>query len=318
MPDTHMSIIYEMLLRDIAARIGKKYFPESYNSDGFIASLAIKTALIIVLFRTENFVPKKEEENVTVFSGASMLSSLNYAVKETKAKGKKTLKLKKWFADYFEQELDKRVAFIRLQYENGVGIAKLDKSVRIIYLPLFETYKYFYNPFLKEALPQVIKLFKNKNIENSIKDDIFINFVINIQKIIGESPREEIPDEENFFKDKFILLIIEAFENLSKKIIRHIEQNMPIKSYYEKNDLFADSNLAVIDLILNFNLSKNNSFIGYHRLRFASGKRRARTRSLERRILRRPGHPWPWREASPTSSAQAAASDRASTLRRRG
>ena len=58
-------------------------------------------------------------------------------------------------------------------------------------------------------------------------------------------------------------MIGEIFENLVKKTIRSLELQSPVKSYYEKDDLFSDANIAIMELIFNFDLSKSDSFIGY-------------------------------------------------------
>lgn len=270
LPNNHMSLIYDIFLKEETERIGKKYFREAYRPDGFIASLAIKMAVVIILFRTETFIPKDEKAEVSIFSGASMFSSLNYAVKETSNK-EKPLELKQWFIDYYRNELDKRVAFIKLQVDNGIAIVRIRDIVRVIYLPVFESFRFFCSKVPSEVLGQIIKLFRNRTIGNEIKDDILINFVINIQKFVGakKPTKKEISEEENYFKDAFILLISKIFENLVKKTIRSLELQSPIKSYYEKDDLFSDANIAIIELIVNFDLSKNDSFIGYlsHNLR---------------------------------------------------
>lgn len=264
LPNNHMSLIYDIFLKEETEKIGRKYFGRAYRPEGFIASLAIKMAIVIILFRTEGFIPKGEKAEISIFSGSSMLSSLNYAIRKTSDK-KKPLELKKWFIDYYRNELDKRVAFIKLQMDNGIAIARMQDTVRVIYLPVFESFRFFCSKIPSDVLRQIIKLFKNKTISNEIKDDILINFVINIQKIVGakESSAKEITDEEKYFKDAFILLIKEAFENLVKKIIRSLELQSPIKSYYERDDLFSDANIAIMELIFNFDLSKNDSFIGY-------------------------------------------------------
>lgn len=270
LPNNHMSLIYNIFLKEETEKIGKKYFGEAYKYEGFIASLAIKMAIVIILFRTETFIPKGEKAEVSIFSGSSMLSSLNYAIKET-SNEEKPLELKKWFIDYYRNELDKRVAFIKLQVDNKIAIARMRDIVRVIYLPVFESFRFFCSKIPSEVLGQVIKLFRNRTIGNEIKDDILINFVINIQKIVGarKSTKKEISEEENYFKDAFILLIGKIFENLVKKTTRSLELESPIKSYYEKDDLFSDANIAIMELIFNFDLSKSDSFIGYlsHNLR---------------------------------------------------
>lgn len=264
LPNNHMSLIYDIFLKEETEKIGRKYFREAYHPDGFIASLAIKMAIVIILFRTETFIPKGEKAEVSIFSGSLMLSSLNYAIKETSNK-EKPLELKQWFIDYYRNELDKRVAFIKLQVDNGIAIAQMRGITRVIYLPVFESFRYFCSKIPSEILGQIIKLFRNRSIGNEIKDDILINFVINIQKIVGaKKPRErKISEEENYFKDVFILLITKIFENLVKKTTRSLKLQTPIKSYYEKGDLFSDANVAIMDLIFDFDLSKSDSFIGY-------------------------------------------------------
>ncbi|HPA25617.1 MAG TPA: hypothetical protein PLK76_02565 [bacterium] len=275
-PDNHMSMIYEMLLKEETEKIGRKYFGEKYKPEGFVASLAIKMAIVIILFRSGNFMPKDEKAEVNFFGKGAMLDGLNYGVKIIEEDGKKSLQLKKWFLDYYQNELDKRMAFIKLQVDNCIALTEIRSGItRVIYLPVFESFRFFCSKTPKEVLEQIIKLFKNQAIDNGIKDDILINFVINIQKIIGVKRLEEkeITEEEKYFKDAFILLISKTFENLVKKIIRSLELQTPIKSYYEKSyeekhnlendDLFGDANVAIMELIWNFDLSKNDSFIGY-------------------------------------------------------
>ena len=264
LPDNHMSLIYDIFLKEETEKIARKYFPETYSETGFIASDAIKNALLIVLFRTENFIPKGEKAEVSIFSGASMLSSLDYAIKE-KSDRERSIEVKKWFIDYYRSELGKRVAFIKLQVENDIAIAKVQEIIRVIYLPVFESFRYFCRTSPKNNLEQIIKLFRNRDIKNEIKDDILINFVINIQKIVGikRPPEKEPTKEEMYFKNAFILLIKNIFDNLVKKIIISSKIKSQARKYYERDDLLSDANFAIIELILNFDLSKNDSFIGY-------------------------------------------------------
>ncbi|MFH1866990.1 MAG: hypothetical protein ABIJ81_02815 [Patescibacteria group bacterium] len=271
----HMSMIYDIFLTKEVDKIGKKYFGDVYKQEGFIASLAIKMAIVIILFRAENFIPKDEVKDTDIFDGASMLNGLNYAVKKTGDKQNR-LELKQWFLDYFRDELEKRVAFIKMQIDNVISIAEFPSGLtRVIYLPVFESFRFFCTKIPLEILEQIIKLFKNRKIDNEIKDDVLINFVINIQKIISnKKPNEKaISEEENYYKDAFIILISKIFENLIKKSIHSLELNCPVKTYYEKaytergnlksDDLYGDANMAIIELILNFDLSANDSFIGY-------------------------------------------------------
>jgi len=265
-PNNHMSMIYEMLLKEETEKIGKKYFGEDYRYEGFIASLAIKMVITILIFRSQDFIPKSETPDVDIFGKGALLDGLNYAVKMVEKDGKKSLELKQWFIDYYRNELDKRMAFIKFQIDNSISIAELRTGLtRVIYLPVFESFRFFCFSPPFEVLRQIVKLFKNRDIGNKIKDDILINFVLNIQKIVGAKKQsdKEISKEENYFKDAFILLIGEIFENLVKKIIRSLELQSPIKSYYEKDDLFSDANIAIMELIFNFDLSRNDSFIGY-------------------------------------------------------
>lgn len=265
-PDNHMStIIYEMILKEETERIGKKYFGENYRYEGFIASLAIKMAITIIIFRSQDFIPEGERAEIDIFGKGAMLDGLNYAVRMVEKDGGKTLELKQWFIDYYRNELDKRTAFIKLQIDNSIGLVQMRDIVRVIYLPVFESFRFFCSNTPTDILWQIIKLFKNKSIGNDIKDDILVNFVINIQKIVGRNTTDNttISEEENYFKDTFILLIGKIFENLIKKTVRSLELQSPIKSYYEKDDLFGDANLAIIELILNFDLAKSDSFIGY-------------------------------------------------------
>lgn len=255
LPANHMSMIYEIFLKEETEKVGKKYFGNNYQYEGCVASLAIKMAIVIILFRTENSIPLGEKQCVSIFSAGTMINALDYAVEETKD-DKKPLKLKKWFLDYFSSELDKRVAFIKLQIENGIGLYQMGEIVRAVYIPVFESFNFFCSR--KGLLEQVIDLLKNKNISNKIKDDIFINFVINIQKINADT---RTLNEEKYFKDTFILLITQTFEGLMTKLAQQLQYQS--QKYYENGDLFADATLGVLELILGFDLSKNDSFIGY-------------------------------------------------------
>jgi DNA-directed RNA polymerase specialized sigma subunit len=280
-PDNHMYLIYEQLLKEETERIAKKYFPTEFNDKGFVASLAIKIALLIIVFRSENFLPNDETPEVTWFSSGTMLDGLNYAVKESTSEKGKKLSLKKWFLDYYTNELEKRIAFIRLQVDNNIGIFQIRPGVnRVFYLPVFESFKFFCADSPNNFLPDIIRLFQNRQIGSEIKDDILVNFVINIQKIIGQNgaTQNQPTSGEKEFKDLFILLISEIFKNLTKKIIRSLKIERTVKKYYEESygdndwresDLLSDANLGMIEMILNFDLSKNNSFIGY----IASGLR---------------------------------------------
>ncbi len=255
LPDNHMSKIYDIFLKEEVDKIGKKYFGEEYRPEGFMASMAIKMAVVIILFRAENFIPKDEKPSVSLFSAGAMLGGLNYAVEETDDE-QKPLRLKKWFLDYFRSELDKRVAFIKLQSENFVGVYKLRNIVRVVYIPVFESFRFFCAS--RGLLEQTIELLKNEKILSNLKDDILINFVINIQKVNAE---KQSSNDEKYYKDTFTLLISETFMglivNLSKKL-KH-----QAKKYYEFTDLESDALLAVIELILNFDMNKNDSFIAY-------------------------------------------------------
>ena len=103
-------------------------------------------------------------------------------------------------------------------------------------------------------------------LKKDVKDDVFINFVINIQKIITE---KDATDNEKRLKDTFILLIKEAFEGLVINLGKKLEYQA--QKYYEKgknkfgkiSDLESDATLSILELIFNFDLSKNNSFINY-------------------------------------------------------
>lgn len=257
LPQNHMSLIYDTFLSKYVDEIGIKYFGDEYNPKGFIASLAIKMIVVILLFRTENFLPKDENEEVNIFSGGAFLRGLNYAVKETDDPNK-PLELKQWFIDYFCGELDKRVAFLKMQIVNNVGIISMMGRQRVIYLPVFESFRFFCQ---RDALlPQIIKLLKNKNIPNEVKDEIFINFALNIQKIITQQPLH-IPEDEQRIKDTFILLISKTFEGLYKNVIKKIKTQS--QKYYEDVDFMGDASVAVMELILGFDLSKSDSFIGY-------------------------------------------------------
>ena len=255
LPDNHMSLIYDMFLKEEVDAIGKKYFGERYRPEGFVASLAIKMVVVILLFRTEDFLPAGEKRDVSLFTAGAMLGGLNYAVEET-GDTKKPLKLKQWFLDYFRDELDKRVAFIKLQVEQGVGIYKMRDIVRAVYIPVFESFRFFCGK--RELVEQTIKLLKNIEISNGIKNDILLNFVSNIQKIVGENQPEE---EEKYFKDAFMMLICQAFEGLAKKHAGSLESQA--KKYYERQDLDGDAAIAIVELILSYDFSKNDSFIGY-------------------------------------------------------
>ena len=253
LPDNHMSLIYDLFLKKEVDKIGEKYFGEEYKPEGFIASLAIKMAVMIILFRTENFIPKGEKEGVSFFTKGAMLGGLNYGVEE--GDEKEPLKLKKWFLDYFIKELDKRVAFIKMQVDNDVAVVDMGR-IRVIYLPVFESFRFFCSK--GGLLEGIITLLKNKKIPNSVKDDIFINFATNIQKIIAE-PRST--DEENYFKDTFTLLIIKTFEGLVKNVSLRLKDES--KKFYEMDDLIGDSTVSVIELIKDFDITKSDSFIGY-------------------------------------------------------
>jgi DNA-directed RNA polymerase specialized sigma subunit len=257
LPQNHMSMIYEIFLSKYVDEIGKKYFGNEYDPKGFIASLAIKMIIVILIFRTDNFLPKDEKEEVEIFNRGAFLGSLNYAVRET-GDPKNPLELKQWFIDYFCDELDKRVAFLKMQIANNVGIVSMMGRQRVIYLPVFESFRFFCQ---RDAfLPQIIKLLKNKDIPNSVKDEIFINFTLNIQKIITHHTAD-VPEDEQRIKDTFILLISKTFEGLYKNVIKKIKTQS--QKYYEEADFMSDASVAVIELILGFDLSKNTSFIGY-------------------------------------------------------
>ncbi len=257
LPQNHMSMIYEIFLSKYVDEIGKKYFGDEYEPKGFIASLAIKMIVVILIFRTENFLPKDEKEEVNIFSGGAFLRGLNYAVRET-GDPKNPLELKQWFVDYFCDELDKRVAFLKMQIENNVGIVSMMGRHRVIYLPVFESFRFFCQR--DGLLPQIIKLLKNKDIPNYVKDEIFINFALNIQKIITHHTAD-VPEDEQRIKDTFILLTSKTFEGLYKNVIKKIKAQS--QKYYEEEDFMSDASVAVIELILGFDLSKNSSFIGY-------------------------------------------------------
>ena len=129
---------------------------------------------------------------------------------------------------------------------------------RVIYLPVFESFRFFCQ---RDAFPpQIIKLLKNKDIPNDVKDEIFINFALNIQKIITHQPTE-MPEDEQRIKDTFILLISKTFEGFYKNVIKKIKSQS--QKYYEEEDFTGDASIAVIELILAFDISKNTSFIGY-------------------------------------------------------
>jgi hypothetical protein len=257
LPENHMSMTYELFLSKYVDEIGKKYFGEEYKYEGFIASLAIKMVIVIILFRAENFIPEGEKEDTHIYSKGALLGGLNYAIKET-CDQQNPLELKGWFIDYFRDELDKRVAFLKMQVENDVGIVEMMGRQRVIYLPVFESFRFFCQR--DGLLEQIIYLLKNKNIANTVKNEIFINFALNIQKIIAYQPRENLEDEQRI-KDTFILLISETFEGLSTNIIKKIKAGS--KKYYEYEDFKGDASVAVIELILKFDLSKDDSFIGY-------------------------------------------------------
>lgn len=257
LPQNHMSMIYEIFLQKYVDEVGKKYFGEEYKPEGFIASLAIKMIVVILIFRTDNFLPKDEKAEVDIFSKGAFLGGLNYAIRET-GNPENPLELKKWFVDYFCDELDKRVAFLRMQITNDVGIVSMMGRERVIYLPVFESFRFFCQ---RDAfLPQIIKLLKNKDIRNDVKDEIFINFALNIQKIITDQPKET-PEDEQRIKDTFILLISKTFEGFYKNVVKKIKSQS--QKYYEEEDFMGDASIAVIELILGFDLSKNTSFIGY-------------------------------------------------------
>ena len=259
-PNNHMSLIYDIFLKEDTEKIGKKYFGEAYQYEGSTISLAVKMAITIILFRSGSFIPQGEEMDSTVnFGAGAMLEGLNYAIRPS---NDNKLELKEWFINYYRTELDKRMAFIKLQLENNIAIAEMRGITRVIYLPVFESFRYFGPSTATTVLGQIIRLFKNKGVSNDIKDDILINFVMNIQKIASsKNPQQEITEEESFFKDTFILLISEIFENLIKKHATSLEKSA--KKYYEKEDLLGDAKLATIELILNYDFSKNDSFIGY-------------------------------------------------------
>lgn len=265
LPKNHMSMIYDLFLKEEVDKIGKKYFGEDYRPEGFIASLAIKMVVTILIFRSQDFIPEGEKPEVDFFGKGAMLDGLNYGVAKTDDK-QKSLVLKKWFLEYFRNELDKRVAFIKHQIDNSIGLVQFrEKIVRVVYLPVFESFRYFCSTARLDILQQIIRLFENRKIDNDIKDDILINLVINIQKIIGvKSQKKEITKEEIYFKDAFIILIGKIFKNLIKKAIGSLlRSDVPTKKYYENQDLFGDADIAIMELILNFTLSKNDSFIGY-------------------------------------------------------
>ncbi len=257
LPQNHMSMIYDIFLSKYVDEIGKKYFGDTYRPDGFIASLSIKMIVVILIYRAESFLPKDEKEEVDIFSGGAFLRGLNYAVRKT-GDPKNPLELKQWFIDYFCDELDKRVAFLKMQINNNVGIVSMMGRQRVIYLPVFESFMFFCQR--DGLLEQIIYLLKNKDIPNSVKDEIFINFALNIQKIITRHTAD-VPRDEQRIKDTFILLINKTFEGLV------IKTSMSLKSqaqkYYQNEDLIGDGVLGVLELILGFDLSKNDSFIAY-------------------------------------------------------
>jgi len=257
LPENHMSTIYELFLKEDTDRVGKKYFGDNYEYEGCVVSLAVKMIIVIILFRTESFVPEGEQEDVSFFSKASLISSLNYAIRETEDK-ENPLQLKSWFLEYYSNELEKRVAFLKLQLEHNIGVYRMMDQYRVIYLPVFESFRFFCSAKDTEVLKEVIVLLKNQKIATDIKNDVYINFVINIQKIINI---EKPTIEETFYKDTFILLITQAFEGLAKKLALQIKPYS--KHYYELDDLIGDASLSVIELILSFDLSKNNSFVAY-------------------------------------------------------
>lgn len=264
LPQNHMSMIYEIFLQKYVDEIGKKYFGDEYRPEGFIASLAIKMIIVILIFRTDNFLPEGENAEIDIFNKGVFLGGLNYAIKETKDP-RNPLELKQWFIDYFCDELEKRVAFLKMQIANDVGIVSMMGRERVIYLPVFESFRFFCQ---RDAfLPQIIKLLKNKDIPNDVKDEIFINFALNIQKIITHQPTET-PEDEQRIKDTFILLISKTFEGLAVKT--GLSLKYQAQKYYQNEDLVADAILAVVELILGFDLSKNDSFIAYikHNLGF--------------------------------------------------
>ena len=257
LPENHMSMTYDIFLSKYVDEIGKKYFGDEYNPEGFIASLAIKMIIVIILFRTENFLPEGEKSETNIYGRGAFLGGLNYAIRET-GDPQNPLELKKWFVDYFCDELDKRVAFLKMQIENNVGIVNMMGRQRVIYLPVFESFMFFCQR--DGLLEQIIYLLKNKNIPNNVKDEIFINFALNIQKIITRHT-SDVPEDEQRIKDTFILLISKTFEGLYKNVIKKIK--IQSQKYYEEKDFMSDASVAVIELILAFDLSKNTSFIGY-------------------------------------------------------
>jgi len=254
LPDNLMSFIYDEFLSGIVDETGEKYFGDMYHPKGFVASLAIKMVIVIILMRSDSKMPKDEPADTPYFGGPPM-SGLNYALYETK-KSERPLEMKPWFKDYFTEELDKRMAFLKLQLENDVAVFEMMGRERIQYLPVFESFRFFCNRF--QFLPEIIRLFKNQKVSSEVKNEIYINFALNTQKIIADHNTDE---HDNEIKDIFILLIRDAFKGLLVNVVNSARSSA--KKFYETNDLDSDATLAIIQAVLEYDVEKNDNFIAY-------------------------------------------------------
>ncbi len=258
--ENHMTVLYDIFFKDLVKKTIKKY-GYTYKTDGGIENLAITDAIVITLFRANDFVPKDEQKDYYL-PLPICLHGLNYGIYQ-KENGE--LGLKDWFVKYFTEELNKRTAFIKLLEKNKVSVLSIfSKNKRVIYIPVFESYNFFAIPYTGTLIKNLINIFSNRGISSEIKDDMLVNIAINIQKLTTLDERDKTDNLSNI-NHQLILLLVESFLNLSKKSFHEAERlsKYNSKSYLDSDDFDSIMRTAIIEAILVFDLTKNRSFLGY-------------------------------------------------------
>ncbi len=100
---TDLNQLYEKFLSDSTNKIAKKYFPD-YEEEGHIASLAIKKAIVVILYRLTDYCSEGTRHTELRFDGI-FNKPLEYIFN-------KNLELQNWFVKHFKNELEKRIKFI--------------------------------------------------------------------------------------------------------------------------------------------------------------------------------------------------------------
>ncbi len=248
---TFLSLFYDNYLAKIVQQVANKYFKNFDKNHP--AYFAVINTVVIILYRMIDYISQGSRHPSFRIDGF-LNKGFEYIFT-------KKFKLQKWFKKYFESELDKRVYFISLLQTGNISTINFMKRRVVIYLPVFESFRFFSSNLQISLIPRLIGIFHNKSIPLKIKNDIVKSIVFNVQKIIVLPKGDEY---ENGLKDKFIILLLDTFTPLIKKISdRVVNVYGGAKSYCDYDDVKATADEEMLNAILKYDATINPNFLGY-------------------------------------------------------